>query len=95
MDRLAHLELAGRPNDPARLVELQAGRLPLQAQEGDQALGMALQVANQLFVHHIEPVDRLRLFPVRKHPLVIGKWPRNVLPVVGPGVCGERRLPAG
>ena len=84
VNRLANLLHAGRSHDATRRVKLQASGFPIQADVIDQAAGLNLQVADQVFVTYVEPFEGPGPSPVLEYPLVVGEPSGEVLPVVGP-----------
>ena len=94
MDRLTDLELTGRADDAFIPVEPKARRVPLKPQKVDQAAGLEFDVANELAVRDVKPLERLGLTPVAKNSPMFGKSARDVFAIVGPGNRRKVGLPA-
>ena len=75
-------------------MEVEASRIRVEADKIDQATGMSFQVNHKLFVGNVKAGKGPGPLPVVHHPLKIGKTPRDILPVIGPGGSFKPGLPA-
>ena len=94
MDGLANLYEAGRAHDARIRIKLEAGWIPRETDEVDQATCVSFQIGDQLFVLDLERGEGRVLFPVFQHALIVRQPPRDVIPIVIPGACAQDGLPA-
>ena len=65
-------------------MELEAGRVPIEADEVDQEASIMFQVGDHVFVRQLEPGQGPDSFPVRHDPLIISQSPGDVVPIIVP-----------
>ena len=75
-------------------MKLKASRVPVELEEVSQLAGVSLDVFNECFIANCQGTSGKSVLPVVDNSLVISESPRDVLPLVRPGVLFESRSPA-
>ena len=95
MDGLSNLHTAGRAHDTRIRMEFEAGWIPLETDEVDQAPGVSFQVGDQLFVPELETRRVAGVASSVSAALIVRQPPRNVVPIGVPWARSQAGLPAG